>query len=185
MSDVFKMLKDLELKAVGLDEKTNKMQEGYFVSFRSIGLPIHPADYENPWSPLGVNLEKNIPKTDPVDPKDAPKTGSANVDTTQAFAANIAQSQQAYLNTYVLVNNKIKMNHDYVAMKTASNVADSWYAIITGSYLKINRSNGLNFVKIAAWNSQISSGADWSRSFWSRFRRKILVVASLVTRVKC
>ena len=34
--DVFKMLKDLELKAVGLDEKTNKMQEGYFVAFRNI-----------------------------------------------------------------------------------------------------------------------------------------------------
>ena len=74
--DVFKMLKDLELKAVGLDEQSKKMQEGYFVAFRSIGLPIHKQDYENPWSPLGVNLEKDIPKTDSVDPKNAPKTGS-------------------------------------------------------------------------------------------------------------
>ena len=56
--DVFKLLKDIELKAVGLDEKTNKMQEGYFVSFRTIGLPIHKDDYDNPWSPLGVNLQK-------------------------------------------------------------------------------------------------------------------------------
>ena len=74
--DVFKMLRFLELQAVGLDEKSNKMQEGYFAAFRSIGLPIHKEDYTNPWSPLGINLEKNIPKTDPVDPKDAPKTGS-------------------------------------------------------------------------------------------------------------
>ena len=40
--DVFKILKDLELKAVGLDPETNKMQEGYFAPFRPIGLPIHP-----------------------------------------------------------------------------------------------------------------------------------------------
>lgn len=133
MSDVFKMLKDLELKAVGLDEKTNKMQEGYFVSFRTIGLPIHFEDYKNPWSPLGVNLEKNIPKTDPVDPKDAPKTGSDKIDTDQAFVANIAKSQQAYLNTYVLVNNKLQMNHNYSVMPGSSKLADSWYAIITGA----------------------------------------------------
>src|SRR5215831_12591465 len=114
--DVFKILKDLELKAVGLDEQTNKMQEGYFVAFRDIGLPIHKADYENPWSPLGINLEKNIPKTDPVDPKDAPQTGSDKIDTTQAFAANIAKSQQSYLNTYVLVDNKLQMNNEYSVM---------------------------------------------------------------------
>ena len=84
MPDVFKILKDLELKAVGLDEKTNKMQEGYFVAFRSIGLPVIKDDYANPWSPLGANLEKDIPQTDPVDPKNAPKTGSDKIDATQA-----------------------------------------------------------------------------------------------------
>lgn len=131
--DVFKMLKDLELKAVGLDEKSNKMQEGYFVAFRSIGLPIHKDDYENPWSPLGVNLEKDIPKTDPVDPKDAPKTGSDKIDTSQAFAANIAKSQQSYLNTYVLVNNKLQMNNEYSVMPGSSKLADTWYAIMTGA----------------------------------------------------
>ena len=131
--DVFKMLKDLELKAVGLDEKTNKMQEGYFVAFRSIGLPIHKADYENPYSPLGVNLNKDIPKTDPVDPKDAPKTGSDKIDTTQAFVANIAKSQQSYLSTYVLVNNKLQMNNEYSVMPGSSKLADTWYAIITGA----------------------------------------------------
>lgn len=131
--DVFKMFKDLELKAVGLDEKTNKMQEGYFVAFRSIGLPIHKDDYANPWSPLGVNLEKNIPKTDPVDPKDAPKTGSDKIDTTQAFAANIAKSQQSYLNTFVLVNNKLQMNNEYSVMPGSSKLADTWFAIITGA----------------------------------------------------
>jgi hypothetical protein len=48
-----RFLKDLELKAVGLDPETNKMQEGYFSAFRSIGLPIHGEDNANPYSPVG------------------------------------------------------------------------------------------------------------------------------------
>ena len=133
MPDVIKMFKDLELKAVGLDDKTNKMQEGYFVAFRSIGLPIHPDDYANPWSPLGVNLQKDIPQTPAADPKTAPQTGSNKIDTTQAFAANIAKSQQSYLNGYVLVDNKLQMNNEYVVMPGSSKLADSWYAIMTGA----------------------------------------------------
>ena len=68
MPDVFKIFKDLELKAVGLDPNSNKMQEGYFAAFRSIGLPIHKEDYAHPYSPLGGNLAKDIPKTKAVDP---------------------------------------------------------------------------------------------------------------------
>jgi len=131
--DVFKMLKDLELKAVGLDETTNKMQEGYFVAFRNIGLPIHKDDYANPWSPLGANLEKDVPKSDPADPKSAPKTGSDKIDTNQAFAASIAKDQQSYLNTYVLVDNKLQMNNQYSVMPGSSKLADTWFAIMTGA----------------------------------------------------
>ena len=139
--DVFKMFKDLELKAVGLDEKTSKMQEGYFVAFRSVGLPIHKDDYENPWSPLGVNLEKDIPKTDPVDPKNAPKTGSDKIDTNQAFSAAIAHDMQSYLSTYVLVNNKLQMNNEYSVMPGASKLADTWFAVMTGANGKIGRAH--------------------------------------------
>jgi hypothetical protein len=131
--DVFKILKDLELKSVGLDPQTNKMQEGYFVSFRSAGLPIHKEDFANPWSPLGVNLEKDIPQTPPADPKDAPKTGSSQMDDDKAFAANIAKSQQAYLNTSLLTDSKLRMNNQYAVMPSSSTVSDSWYAIITGA----------------------------------------------------
>src|ERR1700730_14913889 len=112
--DVFKILKDLELKTVGLDPKTNKMQEGYFVSFRTVGLPIHGDDFANPWTPLGGNLEKDlekdIPKSDPVDPKDAKKTGSGSMDENKIFAAHVAKSQQSYLNTFLLVDDKLRMN---------------------------------------------------------------------------
>src|SRR5689334_5520836 len=131
--DVFKMFKDLELKAVGLDEKTNKMQEGYCVQFRNIGLPVHPDDYANPWSPLTMNLEKNTPKTDAVDPKDAPKTGSGKIDTTQAFAANVSSPQQSFVSTFVLVDDKLQMNNEYAVMPGSSKLSDTWYAIITGA----------------------------------------------------
>jgi len=137
MPDVFKMFKDLELKAVGLDPQTNKMQEGYFVAFRSIGLPIHHLDYENPWDPFGGNLAQNLQKavqlTAAQDPKDAPKTGSSSIDINQAFAANIGASQRNYFSTYALVNNKLQMNNQYAVMPGSSHLDDTWYAIITGA----------------------------------------------------
>ncbi len=133
--DVFKILKDLEARAVGLDPTTvpPKMQEGYFVAFRSVGLPIHQDDFANPWSPLGVNLEKDIPKSDPADPKDAPKTGSGQLDENKIFAAKIARSQQSYLNTFLLTDDKLQMNNQYAVVPGSSKVSDSWYAIITGA----------------------------------------------------
>jgi hypothetical protein len=137
MPDVFKILKDLELKSVGLDPQTNKMQEGYFVAFRSVGLPIHQEDFEDPWTPLGgnlaANLDKAIAKTPATDPANAPKTGSSKLDETKIFAANIARSQQNYLNTFLLTDDKLQLNNEYAVMPGSSKVSDSWYAIITGA----------------------------------------------------
>src|SRR6266446_3209166 len=131
--DVYKILKDLELRIVGLDEKTQKMQEGYFTAFRTVGLPIHKEDFDNPYSPLGVNLVKDIPPSNPTDPKDAPKTGSAQMNEDKIFAANIGKSQQSYLNGFLLVDDKLQMNNQYSVMPGSSKVSDSWYAIITGA----------------------------------------------------
>ena len=133
MPDVFKILKDLELKAVGLDPETNKLQEGYFVSFRNVGLPIYAEDFENPWSPLGVNLAKNVPQSKPADPATAPKTASAQTDESKVYAANIAKSQQAYLNTFLLTDDKLRLSNQYSVMPGSSKVSDSWYAVITGA----------------------------------------------------
>lgn len=133
MPDVFKILKDLELKAVGLDPATNKMQEGYFIAFRSVGLPIHKDDFANPWSPLGVNLQKDIPQSNPADPQTAPKTASGQIDENKVFTANIAKSMQSYLNTFLLTDDKLRMNNQYSVMPGSSKVSDSWYAIITGA----------------------------------------------------
>ena len=133
MPDVYKILKDLELKAVGLDPKTNQMQSGYFAAFRDVGLPIHKDDFENPWSPLGVNLEKDIPQPPPADPASANKTGSAALDPDTAFSAAIAKSQQSYLNAFMLTDDKLRMNGAYSVMPSSSKVSDSWWAIITGA----------------------------------------------------
>ena len=136
--DVFKIFRDLELKAVGLDENTKKMQEGYFAAFRPIGLPIHRDDYANPYSPAGGNLAGDVPQTPAVDPKGAaPGTGSTNIDLTRAFAANVAKSQEAFVNTFALVDDKLVMGADWSVMPQASKVSDSWFAIINGA-------NGIN-----------------------------------------
>lgn len=131
--DVYKILKDLELRAVGLDPDSKKMQEGYFVAFRTIGLPIHKDDFSNPYSPGGGNLDKDLPKTPAADPKDAPKTASSAIDENKIAVAHIAKSMQSYLNTFLLTDDKLKMNHEYAVMPGSSKVSDSWYAIITGA----------------------------------------------------
>ena len=136
--DVFKILKDLELKAVGLDEATSKMQEGYFVAFRDIGLPIREDTFANPWDPQGGNLQKGAPPVpDKTDPANTPATGSGGVDPEKVYddtmLANIAKSQRNYINTFMLTDSKLNMNANYSVMPAASKVSDTWWAIITGA----------------------------------------------------
>jgi hypothetical protein len=137
MPDVFKILKDLELKAVGLDPETNKMQEGYFVSFRNIGLPIRKEDFERPWRPNGPSPAPV--ETDATNGASAngaagdPKTGSSKATEDAIAAANLAQSETAYLNTFLLTDDKLKMSPQYAVMPQASKVSDSWWAVITGA----------------------------------------------------
>ena len=133
MPDVNKILKDLELRAVGLDPESNKMQEGYFSSFRTIGLPIHKDDFDNPWSPLGSNLAKDIPVPPPADPSTAPKTGASSLTPDAIFAANIGKSMQSYLNGFLLIDSQLRMDSSYAVMPGAANVSDAWYAVITGA----------------------------------------------------
>jgi len=138
MPDVFKILKDLEAKAVGIDPDGDKMQEGFFVSFRSVGLPIHKEDYDNPYDPFGGNLSKALDKAlaqtpPPADPATAPKTASSSLDPKQIAAAAVGRSMKTYLNTFLLLDDKLQMNNDYAVMPSSSKVSDSWWAIITGA----------------------------------------------------
>ncbi|MBV9695089.1 MAG: hypothetical protein JO261_15435, partial [Alphaproteobacteria bacterium] len=99
-----------------------------------IGLPIHKDDFSNPYTPSGSSLQGDAPKTDPVDPKDAKSpSASGGLTPAQIYSANIAKSQQNYLNMFLLVDDKLKMNNDYAVMPGSSKVSDSWFAIINGS----------------------------------------------------
>jgi len=137
--DLFKVLKDLECKAVGVDPATNKMPEGYFVSFREIGLPINREDYQNPWTPTGANLAKinsSKPSAAPAtstDGTEAPKTGSSMLSDEAALSAEIGNSMQSYLNAFMLTDSKLVMSNTYSVMPGASKVSDTWYAIINGA----------------------------------------------------
>lgn len=136
-NDVFKILADLEVKAVGLDPQTKTMQEGYFIAFRNSGLPLPAEDYSNPFSPTGAELKKinaDQPHTDPKDPKDAGKaTGSDQTGDDKAAVAGIAQSMQNYMNTFGLSDLKLQLSNTYSAQVTGTRVSDSWFAIVTGA----------------------------------------------------
>jgi hypothetical protein len=137
MPDVFKILKDLEAKAVGIDPNGDQMQEGFFAAFRSVGLPINKADYDNPWDPFGGNLAKALDKavaaTPSADPATAPKTASASLDPKAIMTASIGRSMKTYLNMFLLLDDKLQMRGDYAVMPGSSKVSDSWWAVITGA----------------------------------------------------
>ena len=132
MPDAFKILRDIEMKAVGVDPQTQAMQEGYFVAFRNVGLPIRTEDYENPFSPVGVNLNKPQPATPASDPSAAPKTASESTDT-DAQLQNVSTAQRNYINTFLLTDRKLKMSNTYQVMPGSSHVSDTWWAIMTGA----------------------------------------------------
>jgi hypothetical protein len=143
MPDVLKLLKDLQYKAVGVDPESKKMPEGYFVSFRPIGLPIPEEDFKNPWSPTGANLKEILsaaPKPGAASTAattDAgtvtPVSASAQLDKDQFITAGIGQSMQAYLNTFMLTDDKLVMSNDYRTVPGSGKVNDAWYAIINGA----------------------------------------------------
>ena len=132
-ADVFKILRDLELKAVGLNPQNNAMQEGYFTSFRDIGLPITAEDFANPWAPSGSNMDQPTTQANATDPKNAGKTASSQMDEDKVATAGISASMQAFLNTFLLIDDKLQMNNDYAVIPASSKVSDSWEAIVTGA----------------------------------------------------
>jgi hypothetical protein len=142
MADVMKVLSDLKYKAVGVDPNTKKLPEGYFVSFRPIGLPIPEEDFKNPWTPTGSNLKdilaskpKNGAATtagqDPATIQAA--SASKQLDDMQFLTANIGASMQAYLQTFILTDSKLVMDDTFRVAPGTSKVNDSWYAIINGA----------------------------------------------------
>jgi hypothetical protein len=135
--DVFKILKDLELKATGLDEKTLTQQAGYFVAFRDIGLPIRKEDFDDPWNP---NRRAEVPAMPPgTDPAaiEGEKTGSGALSDEDVYndqiLTEINRSQRAYVNTFLLTDTKLEMSPRYTVMNGATKVSDTWWTILQGA----------------------------------------------------
>lgn len=142
MADVMKVLEDLKYKSVGVDPETKQMPEGFFVSFRPIGLPIPEADYKNPWTPTGSNLKEIMdskPKagttsTEGVDPATVQaKSVSQQLEDNQYLSANIGASMMSFINTFYLTDDKITLDAKYRAMPQCGKVNDAWFAIISGA----------------------------------------------------
>lgn len=134
--DVYKILEDLKNKAAGIDPKTNKMPQGYFVSFRPIGLPIDPSDYQNAWTPTGSEL--NQATTSAMNQQSASSAGmpagaAPAVDINSLIAAKVGQSEMNYFQTFNLTDAKLTMNEQYSVMPDAGHVSDAWFAIINGA----------------------------------------------------
>jgi hypothetical protein len=143
MPDVYKILKDLECKAVGVDPTSQKMPAGYFVSYRNIGLPIPEEDFANPWTPMGAEMKKIISDakaaaTPPGSGATPDGTGTitapATIDINQVLNAGIGQSMLSYVNTFYLTDEKLEMAQDYRQMPSAGHVDDAWYAIANGAH---------------------------------------------------
>lgn len=144
MADVLKILEDLKYKAVGVDPTTKKMPEGYFVSFRPIGLPIPKEDFQNPWTPTGSNLKEILDSKPKNNSAAAPATGqdpttieavsaSKQLDDMQFMSANIGASMQAFLQTFMITDSKIVLDSTYRVAPGTSKLNDTWFAIINGA----------------------------------------------------
>jgi len=144
MADVMKVLEDLKYKAVGVDPNTKKKREGFFVSFRPIGLPIPKEDFKNPWTPTGSNM-KEILDSKPKDNsarassegQDPATVEAASVskmlDDQQFMSANIGASMQAFLQTFMITDEQIVLNETYQSAPGNKKVSDIWWAIINGA----------------------------------------------------
>lgn len=143
---LYQILEELQLKAVGLDPQTMKMQEGYFVSFRDIALPIRSEEFMNPWTPNRVpdlsSFKADLNFQENTDPKDAVSPVSTDVSEPETSAedaedrrrAEAGRSIQAFINTHNLTNQKLQMSNRYSVMPGSGSVFDSWFAIITGAH---------------------------------------------------
>ena len=142
--NVLKILDDLKYKSVGVDPGTKKMPEGFFASFRPIGLPIPESDFRNPWTPTGGNLKEilsstpkpgvppiRIPGSDPATTTPVSASTAADKMTKdQYITAGVGESMQAYLNTFMLTDDKLEMNGEYRTMPGSGKINDAWLLLL-------------------------------------------------------
>jgi len=122
-----------------LDPDTGKPSEGFHITFRPVALPIRSEDYVHPYAPWGPagppNRVRKDPPTDaPVDPKES---NSKETELTQE-AIDQANSKaganiRAFVNTFFLVDQKLRFNDDWTPYPGATSIHRTWYAIVHGA----------------------------------------------------
>ncbi len=139
--DVFKILKDLEYRVVGIEPGTQNLQKGFFVSFRPIGLPIRVKDYEKPLEPFANNINTVVDVSTDVSNQVSLEeiSGSEGVnDETKLMDKLKSDPEFSFLRTFVLSNDKIRLNNTYMVEPASSTVSGAWEAIINGAEIDLS-----------------------------------------------
>ena len=135
-----RILRDLETKVIGLQPDSDTLREGFFVSFRSIGLPVREHDYRGGSEDFFIDGTGDLlAATEDITPNEVPdySDGTAEPDAVRIEGKAPLSPEMNYLRTFVLSDHKIKMRSDFVVEEGASRVSDTWEAILKGAAIDI------------------------------------------------
>lgn len=138
--DVLKILQDLKVKAVGLKPNTEELQEGYFVSFRNIGLPIRARDFQDGLEDVFLSIEDVKGDDAELTPSNLPKDigdGVEGLDESKVEAIDKHSPEMNYLRTFVLSDDKIRMNENFLVEPGTSKIAGSYEAILNAATIDL------------------------------------------------
>jgi len=139
--DLFKTLKDLEFRALGVDPiNPSSLPEGFFVSFRQIGLPINERDYTVDKVKI-ANTVKDIAEIyQTVNKVEIPAdqqldTMEGKIEDINTEIAN--QGEAALYNTFQLTNEKIRLNSSYSVEPGTQKIHSTWEGILNGATIDL------------------------------------------------
>jgi len=107
--DLQKVLADLEAKAVGVEPGTNHLRKSFFASFKEIGEPIRWDTYNDKFNPFG-----GMPAVDGDN------------------------GEEAYHNTFLLTNDKLRMEFNHSTEPGTSSISDTWASIVNAATLDLS-----------------------------------------------
>jgi len=138
--DLQKILSDLEAKAIGLKPGTNELQEGFFVSFRKIGEPIREKDFKDAIEDLFLDVENLTDMEAEVTQPATAQLGNSieGINNNNVVELTKISEEMAYLRSFVLSDDKIRMNPEYFTEPGTSKVSETWAAIINAATIDLS-----------------------------------------------
>lgn len=142
--DLHKILQDLEAKAVGLKPGTDELQEGFFVSFRKMGLPIREHDHKGGLEDIFEDAQSldEMQSTEEVKLPDYGDGVDGLKSDVKVEGKEPHSKEMNYLRTFVLSNDKIKMNKEFYVEPGTSKVSDTWEGVLRGATMDISNIKG-------------------------------------------